>query len=36
LAHEEVLRYQAILLDDKRFLNRELYGGAVEDTGGNL
>ncbi|MBJ6725088.1 sigma 54-interacting transcriptional regulator [Geomesophilobacter sediminis] len=24
LAHEEVLRYQAVLLDDKRFLNREL------------
>ncbi|QWV94736.1 sigma 54-interacting transcriptional regulator [Geomonas oryzisoli] len=31
LAHEEVLRYQAVLLDDKRFLNRELYGGAAED-----
>ncbi|MEW6429526.1 MAG: sigma 54-interacting transcriptional regulator [Thermodesulfobacteriota bacterium] len=31
LAHEEVLRYQAILLDDKRFLNRELYGGAVDE-----
>lgn len=30
LAHEEVLRYQAILLDDKRFLNWELYGGAAE------
>jgi transcriptional regulator with GAF, ATPase, and Fis domain len=27
LAHEEVLRYQAILLDDKRFLNRELHPG---------
>src|SRR6516164_6938474 len=24
LAHEDVLRYQAILLDDKHFLNREL------------
>lgn len=36
LAHEEVLRYQAILLDDKRFLNRELYGGTVDEIiGGN-
>lgn len=36
LAHEEVLRYQAILLDDKRFLNRELYGGTAEEIiGGN-
>ncbi|NVN92561.1 MAG: GAF domain-containing protein, partial [Desulfuromonadales bacterium] len=36
LAHEEVLRYQAILLDDKRFLNRELYGDAVDGIiGGN-
>ena len=36
LAHEEVLRYQAILLDDKRFLNRELYGGAADGIiGGN-
>lgn len=36
LAHEEVLRYQAILLDDKRFLNRELYGGAADEIiGGN-
>ncbi|HWI41744.1 MAG TPA: sigma 54-interacting transcriptional regulator [Verrucomicrobiae bacterium] len=37
LAHEEVLRYQTILLDDKRFLNRELYGGASADgiIGGN-
>src|SRR6185369_13117209 len=25
LAHEEVLRYQAVLLDDRRFLNRELH-----------
>jgi transcriptional regulator with GAF, ATPase, and Fis domain len=31
LAHENVLRYQAILLDDKRFLNRELYGGAADE-----
>lgn len=30
LAHEEVLRYQAILLDDKRFLNRELHGDAAD------
>lgn len=30
IAHEEVLRYQAILLDDKRFLNRELYGDAAD------
>jgi len=36
LAHEEVLRYQAILLDDKRFLSRELYGGATDEIiGGN-
>lgn len=36
LAHEEVLRYQAILLDDKRFLNWELYGEAAEGIiGGN-
>jgi transcriptional regulator with GAF, ATPase, and Fis domain len=36
LAHEEVLRYQAVLLDDKRFLNRELYGGTAEEIiGGN-
>ncbi|WP_305047092.1 sigma 54-interacting transcriptional regulator [Geoalkalibacter sp.] len=36
LAHEEVLRYQAILLDDKRFLSRELHGGAAEEIiGGN-
>lgn len=35
LAHEEVLRYQAILLDDKRFLNRELHGGADEIIGGS-
>jgi transcriptional regulator with GAF, ATPase, and Fis domain len=36
LAHEEVLRYQAILLDDKRFLSRELYGGAADGIiGGN-
>lgn len=31
LAHEEVLRYQAILLDDRRFLSRELYGGADDE-----
>lgn len=31
LAHEEVLHYQAILLDDKRFLNRELHGGAADE-----
>lgn len=30
IAHEEVLRYQAILLDDRRFLNWELHGGAAE------
>lgn len=36
LAHEEVLRYQTILLDDKRFLNRELYGGTADEIiGGN-
>jgi hydrogenase-4 transcriptional activator len=36
LAHEEVLRYQAILLDDKRFLNRELRGDAADGIiGGN-
>jgi transcriptional regulator with GAF, ATPase, and Fis domain len=36
LAHEEVLRYQAILLDDKRFLNRELHGDASDGIiGGN-
>ncbi len=36
LAHEEVLRYQAILLDDKRFLNRELHDGAADEIiGGN-
>jgi hydrogenase-4 transcriptional activator len=32
LAHEEVLRYQAILLDDKRFLSRELHRGAAGDV----
>ena len=32
LAHEEVLRYQAILLDDKRFLNRELHRGAADEV----
>ncbi|HEX9078922.1 MAG TPA: sigma 54-interacting transcriptional regulator [Desulfuromonadaceae bacterium] len=32
LAHEEVLRYQAILLDDKRFLNRELRGGTADEV----
>jgi transcriptional regulator with GAF, ATPase, and Fis domain len=36
LAHEEVLRYQAILLDDKRFLNWELHGDAADGIiGGN-
>ncbi|CAG0956914.1 partial Formate hydrogenlyase transcriptional activator, partial [Anaerolineales bacterium] len=35
LAHEEVLRYQSILLDDKRFLNRELYGGDAEEIIGD-
>ncbi|BDV41624.1 ATPase AAA [Geotalea uraniireducens] len=35
LAHEEVLRYQAILQDDKRFLNRELYGSAVDEIIGS-
>ncbi|RNC68507.1 MAG: AAA family ATPase [Desulfuromonadales bacterium] len=36
LAHEEVLRYQAVLLDDKRFLNRELHGGDADGIiGGN-
>ena len=36
LAHEEVLRYQAILLDDKRFLNRELHGDTADGIiGGN-
>jgi transcriptional regulator with GAF, ATPase, and Fis domain len=32
LAHEEVLRYQAILLDDKRFLTRELHHGAAGEV----
>jgi len=36
LAHEEVLRYQAILLDDKSFLSRELHGDATDGIiGGN-
>jgi transcriptional regulator with GAF, ATPase, and Fis domain len=36
LAHEEVLHYQAVLLDDKRFLNRELCDSAVDEIiGGN-
>ncbi len=36
LAHEEVLRFQSVLLDDKRFLNRELYGGTADEIiGGN-
>jgi transcriptional regulator with GAF, ATPase, and Fis domain len=36
LAHEEVLRYQAILMDDKRFLNRELHGDDTDGIiGGN-
>lgn len=35
LAHEEVLRYQTVLLDDKRFLNRELHGDTDEIIGAN-
>jgi len=36
LAHEEVLRYQAILLDDKRFLRRELGCNIADEIiGGN-
>ncbi|HTP64833.1 MAG TPA: sigma 54-interacting transcriptional regulator [Geobacteraceae bacterium] len=35
LAHEEVLRYQAMLLDDRRFLNRELHGGATDEIIGS-
>jgi len=37
LAHEAVLRYRDILLDDKRFLNRELYSKSAADeiVGGN-
>ena len=36
LAHEAVLRYRDILLDDKRFLNRELYTHSVDEIiGGN-
>lgn len=35
LAHEEVLHYQSVLLDDKRFLNRELLGDADEIIGAN-
>ena len=36
LAHEEVLHYQAILLDDKRFLHRELVGDSADEIiGGN-
>lgn len=35
LAHEEVLRYQAVLLDDKRFLSRELHGSVDEIIGVN-
>jgi len=31
LAHEAVVRYQNTLLDDNRFLNRELYAQAGED-----
>jgi len=31
LAHEEVLRYQATLLDDKRFLSRELYRHSEDE-----
>lgn len=31
LAHEEVLRYQTILLDDKRFLSRELHRGTADE-----
>lgn len=35
LAHEEVLRYQAILLDDKRFLHRELFGDSADEIIGS-
>jgi len=35
LAHEEVLRYQAILLDDRRFLNRELCGDTADEIIGS-
>ena len=36
LAHEAVLRYRDILLDDKRFLNRELYTKSTDEIiGGN-
>lgn len=31
LAHEDVLRYQAILLDDKHFLNRELNRPSADE-----
>jgi len=32
----KLISYQAILLDDKRFLNRELHGGATDGIiGGN-
>jgi transcriptional regulator with GAF, ATPase, and Fis domain len=31
LAHEAVLRYRDTLLDDKRFLNRELYTQSADD-----
>jgi transcriptional regulator with GAF, ATPase, and Fis domain len=35
LAHEEVLRYQDILLDDKRFLHRELNRGFADEIIGD-
>jgi len=35
LAHEEVLRYQDILLDDKRFLHRELSRGVADEIIGD-
>lgn len=36
LAHEAVVKYRDVLLDDNRFLNRELLGQAVDDIiGGN-
>ena len=35
LAHEEVLRYQSILLDDKRFLHRELNPVMAEEIIGD-
>lgn len=35
LAHEAVLRYRDVLIDDKRFLNRELHLQAAEDVIGS-